>query len=170
MSRCISGRPGERRGGEGAGLEEDSAGGVYDTSSPAVSRLQREGPFGSAAHTHTHTHTHTHICMYTYIDMHAKHTDARNIASYGIKDGTKLFLTQRVPAGAASTDGGAGAASTDGGGGGEEEAMETDSGRMSLTVKLLRAGRDETIEVCLFVVNDSVFVVCIVNDSVSVVL
>ena len=85
--------------------------------------------------------------------MQNTHTDARNIASYGIKDGTKLFLTQRVPAGAASTDGG---------GGGEEEAMETDSGRMSLTVKLLRAGRDETIEVCLFVVNDSVFVVCIV--------
>ena len=140
MSRCISGRPGERRGGEGAGLEEDSAGGVYDTSSPAVSRLQREGPFGSAAHTHTHTPI--YVCTHTY--MHAKHThtDARNIASYGIKDGTKLFLTQRAPAGAASTDGG---------GGGEEEAMETDSGRMSLTVKLLRAGRDETIEVCLFV-------------------
>lgn len=93
--------------------------------------------------------------------------DIRSLGSYGITDGAKLFLTHKPHArtpvttsSAETTDPQALTGSTAGEGRAPRDpvAMEVDrEERMVLTVKLLKGGREETVEVCVNKLNQFQF-------------
>ena len=65
-----------------------------------------------------------------------EYPDARSVGSYGIANDAKLFLSHKTRGGATPAAG-------------DPVSMETDGGRVVLTVKVLQGGREETIEVCV---------------------